>query len=469
MPKRRTALRLLLEFAAIAVVMAGAAIGIYYGFRAPPIHDKLPLGGPNVDVSRSEDAQFEAAVASDPQRPRHLLAASMDGHLDARIYTSRDGGQTWRSAIAPPEQRAPCGFSHPSVAFGRGHLEVVASLVSDTCQPADPVLYVATRGGFAGPWHVRRVRGRSGYVFDQRPAVAIDDAGTLYVAWPELVGEFSSRQVLLFSRSDDAGATWSPATRVGRYKGVYGVDLVAGRSGELFLAVSDGGGGRIVVQRSTNGGASWGAQKAVAALPREVGCGAGATIVPAQPQRCVSDVARIALGRTRVAVAYGGVANGGRHDVFVSTIDRTFLERAFSGSARVAPSEPHSVDRFLPTITYDRSTGALWACYYDTFGDPARKHAWYTCTVSRDGARTWARPVHASSGKSDETVTGAQGYGDAEGLVAFDGAAHPVWTDSRNSLRAAEEIYTARITASRLLRPRRATHRSPRRGSRSTP
>jgi hypothetical protein len=454
MRKRRTALKLLIELLAVAVVMTVAAVSIYFGFRSPPIHDKLRPGGRNVDISKSGDAQVEASVAADPVYPRRLLAGSMDGHVDARVYASMDEGRTWTSEQAPPAQRAPCGLSHPSVAIGGRDLQVYASLVSDTCQPADPRLVVATRRGFSGTWRVRRVGISHGYVFDQRPAVAVDGGGVAYVVWPRLVGEFSSRQVVLLSRSDDGGATWSPPVRVGRYRGVYGLDLAAGASGELYLAVSDGRGGRIVVLRSTDGGSTWNAQRIVARLrqPYVVGCGAGASQVDAQPQRCVSNIARIALSLHRVALAWGDATPTGTHAVFSATSDRA-LREPFR-PRRIAADEPPSADRFLPTIAYDRRAADLWVCYYDTYGDPTRKHAWYTCTLSRDGGRTWARPVHAASAKSSEAETGSDpnGYGDVEGLVAYAGAAHPVWTDNRNSLKTSEEIYTAAIPAKRLRR-----------------
>ena len=62
--------------------------------------------------------------------------------------------------------------------------------------------------------------------------------------------------------------------------------------------------------------------------------------------------------------------------------------------------------------------------------------------------------ANAASANSDETVTGADalGYGDVEGLVAADGVAHPVWTDDRDSLKSAEEIYTAAIRPARARR-----------------
>jgi hypothetical protein len=152
----------------------------------------------------------------------------------------------------------------------------------------------------------------------------------------------------------------------------------------------------------------------------------------------------------RIAVAYADPTPDGTHAVYVATADRMFRRLLRPRRLDATPRRRH--DQFLPTVAFDRSSRDLWACYYDTLGDPTRKHAWYTCTVSRDGGRSWARPVHAASAKSNEAETGADvdGYGDVEGLVAADDVAHPVWTDNRESLKLAEEIYTAAIPAKRV-------------------
>ena len=437
----------------ILVLMAAAAVGIYFGFRSPPIHDTLPLGGRNIDVSRSSAAQFEPSVAADPTNAKVLLAASMDDLADARVYVSTDGGTRWTSRPAPPAERGNCGLSHPAVAAGPGGLQVYASLVTDTCQPPDPLLYVATRRGTAGAWTVRRVGVTRRFAYDQRPAVAVDGKGTVYVAWPRLLGEFTSHQVLLLSRSTDGGRTWSAPRRIGRYAGVYGVDLAAAGDGMLYLAVSDGRRRRVDLLRSGDAGATWSRPRRVGALAERyvVGCGAGATPIAAQPQRCISVAPRLAVSPRRVAVVYGDAGDNERQAVFVSTFDRAL--RSVTGPRRIGAATGKT-DQFLPTVAYDRSTGDLWLCYYDTRGDSTRKHAWYTCTVSPNDGRTWLPPVHAASASSDETVTGADalGYGDVEGLVAADGVAHPVWTDDRDSLNSAEEIYTAAIPAARARR-----------------
>lgn len=454
MAARRTRLRppkVAVELIVIAFLMTAAAIAIYYGFRSAPIHDVLPLGGRNVDVSDSSAAQFEPSVARDPGAPKVLLAASMDDLADTRVYVSSDAGATWRSRVAPGASGA-CGLGHPAVAIGRAGLQVYAALASDTCQPPDPLLFVATRRGVDGVWRIRRVGATRAYVYDERPALAVDAAGTIYVVWPRLLGEFTTRQVVLLSRSTDGGATWSEPVRVGRYSGVYGVDLAAAGRGRLYLAVTDGRRRSVDVLRSNDGGSSWSGPRRAASLvePYAVGCGAGATQIAAQPQRCISAVARIALTPRTVAVAFSDTGRDGTHAVHVARLDRAL--HAVTGPDAVGHAGKGRADQFLPTLAYDASTAELWLCYYDTHGDSTRKHAWYTCTVSGDDGRTWAPPVHAASAKSDETETGsdALGYGDVEGLVAADGVAHPVWTDNRNSLRNAEDIYTAAIPARRL-------------------
>ncbi len=78
---------------------------------------------------------------------------------------------------------------------------------------------------------------------------------------------------------------------------------------------------------------------------------------------------------------------------------------------------------------------------------------------STDGGVTFAPNVKVTTAMSDESAANpfAQAhdqYGDYEGIVAFDGSIHPIWTDGRfdatidpaTGLRLGEEIFTATIT-----------------------
>ena len=74
--------------------------------------------------------------------------------------------------------------------------------------------------------------------------------------------------------------------------------------------------------------------------------------------------------------------------------------------------------------------------------------AWFSCTYSHDG-RSWAPVRRVASAASNERAAGADygEYGDYESIVGAGGIAHPIWSDSRDLRRRAEEIFTARIEA----------------------
>jgi hypothetical protein len=85
--------------------------------------------------------------------------------------------------------------------------------------------------------------------------------------------------------------------------------------------------------------------------------------------------------------------------------------------------------------------------------------------VSSDGGRTFAAPnARVSSASSNEhdcngvfpcsAIDYGNQTGDYEGLVAFGGVAHPIWTDSRRNQQSAagcssglmEEVFTATVS-----------------------
>jgi len=159
----------------------------------------------------------------------------------------------------------------------------------------------------------------------------------------------------------------------------------------------------------------------------------------------------------RVYVSYTKTGIVGDYGVWVAAFDSRLRPLDGEGTA-VAPSPPRTrPDQFWGASAVDPSSGAVWVCFYDTTGDPASKKAFYSCSVSRNGGKTWARRVHAASIASDETGPGTdlRQYGDYEGLAVAGGVAHPIWTDSRNLATLAEEIYTTRLTGADVPAPAR--------------
>jgi hypothetical protein len=450
----RTPRKLLLEIAGVAAVVALAAFLIWWLNRAPPINNVRPLGGRNVDITRNNRAQWAVSAALDPEDPNVLLAGSIDQLEDTRVYTSEDGGSTWQSRAQPGLLRSNCGRSDPTVAIGRSHLQLYAFLATVDCRPLDPHIRLAWRHGSAAPWHVVVVaRGpHRRFVFDQRPALAAGPDGAV-LAWLRFVGATNSdEQRVLVSRSSD-GRAWSSPLRL-PFIAPYQASVAIAPDGDVYVAVADAIAG-LVALRSQDGGRTFGHARRVAPLQGVFApvCGHGDVTVPAQPQRCIGPSPTISVDGGRVLVTFTRREADQTQAVEAAVLDR---DLGLMRVGAVASPDDGLRDQFTPTSTIDRSTGDLWVCFYDTTGDETRKHAWFTCTVSDDDARTWAPPVHAASVRSNETRFSADndGYGDVQAVVAAGGVAHPLWTDSRR-LEDSEEIYTTRLRAADLLRRER--------------
>jgi hypothetical protein len=152
----------------------------------------------------------------------------------------------------------------------------------------------------------------------------------------------------------------------------------------------------------------------------------------------------------RVFVTYGVGWPGEPQSVRVAVFDRSL--RPLSRGP-VGPLDPKA-DRFWPAATVDTATGRVWACFYDTSGDPSRAHAWYSCTHSADGRR-WSRPVRAAREPASADVLwedarvysfGDQiGYGGSTGVAAARGRAHPLWIDTSDPGGKKQEVFAATL------------------------
>src|SRR5207247_5138321 len=176
--------------------------------------------------------------------------------------------------------------------------------------------------------------------------------------------------------------------------------------------------------------------------------------IPAQPRRrgapnpVVSVDTSSGSHRGRVYVTYGSTALNRSQDVYVAAFQPD-LRPLVRFPKPVSPAEGfRGPDQFLPASALDPRTGALWVCYYQSFG-LRRRRARYVCTVSNDGGKNWTRPhvvAHVLSNQTGRLAARADGYGDYEGVAALAGVAHAIWTDGRDMRRRGEEVYTAVLT-----------------------
>ncbi len=432
----------------------------------------------NVNVSRLPGAQTSPVIAVDPRDPRVLLAGSTsidEGTM--RIYTSGDGGATWTTAVAhpPPAQLARSCSSDAGVAIGWDGWQYYSFGRARPCREGAPQsVFVVARPGPHARWsRPLRVASPAGALLDDKPAITVDTSPAspfrhrVYVVWTRVSrkGVFTIR----LSSSDDRGRTWSAPVQVSRGgKQLTYAGVAVARNGTVYVVWDDMGELGIWIARSSDGGRTFPDQRKVASfvavtIPH---CGAG-IVIPAQPRTCVNANPSVAVDASggrysgRVYVSYARTEFRGRQAAHMAVLDarlRPLLPDRETGEGRpVAPaSAALGADQFWPQAAVDQSTGTVWMCFYDTLGDPRRKRARYSCTLSRDGGATWARPVAAASVASDATQGNARGhYGVYQGLAAAGGVAHPIWTDTRDVDTLGEEIYTAELREADVVSPGR--------------
>jgi hypothetical protein len=217
----------------------------------------------------------------------------------------------------------------------------------------------------------------------------------------------------------------------------------------VYLAGVDAKG--IWVGRSTNGGRSFTVRTGVAQLPGNQAATClifGKFVLPQQAVRCLGPNPDISLADDRIYVTYGVNGADQTFDVAVVVLDRSL--RTLS-QAPIATAKKKS-DQFWPASTVDVKTGKLWACYYDTSGDSDRRHAWFSCTSSRDGRR-WAKPVRATPDSQNSIVlwedARISGYGDSGGwggyvgVAAAGGAVTPLWINTHDVGGNQEEVFAS--------------------------
>jgi hypothetical protein len=420
-----------------AVIFGLLALGgfLVYHFFVRTIRNERPLGGANVNVTRDFQTETEAAFAIDPSSPRVLVGGTNAPGLDSvSVYTSRDGGATWRHTEGPAGGSGPCARGEPLTAVDDRGRQYLAFLLGHYCgDTLTPYLVVTSRTSAGARWSplVRVAPAAWKYGYDDGPTLGVDErTGRVYVAWERSLD--AAHAPLVVSSSADQGRTWTTPARVS--DGLYHphlASLAVAADGTVYLAGIDARIG-VWISRSTDAGRTFSAPRTAAPLLANPsgGCSrALGTPLPHEETACAGPDPTVSVTPDRVFVVYGDVGANGTLDVFVSALDRS-LKPLFRG--QVNPPETSKTIQFFPASAADVTSGVLWACWYDTTFDPNAHRAWFTCSASRNG-RTWGAPVRAAAEPTYTSVlygiARLQGLGPA--VVARDGRAHVFWTDGR--------------------------------------
>lgn len=416
------------------------------------------VGGTNLRISGVQTrARSESDIRVNPWDPRKIVAAanSIGGSgQQAQLY-SADGGATWGQTSLP---LAPGDTFHsdPNVDWtSDGTAWAVTMGLTSTGSLLRLHAYRSLDGGATWTWDSTISTGQSRA---DKPRMWIDHSAAspfrdnVYVCWHNGLPQY-------FARRTAAG--WGTPLRLSGAETAgtaLGCDVKTDGAGNVFVFWPATGNRRILMARSTDGGASFGPPVPLATTWSSYDIG-----LPAFSDR-----------RALIYVAGGAWRSATRHMVYASWTDLSgepgctspadepdlstasscttriwFSRSADGGAAWSAPirlhHQPTKSDQFNPWLAVDETTGQLAIVYYDTIEDPRRKKTHLYYQASFDHGATWSAPFRITTAPTDETEDGSNlnQYGDYNGLSGHAGSFWPSWTDRRS--HGVEEIWTANV------------------------
>src|SRR5438874_2607424 len=435
----------------------------------------------NVDVSNECGPQSETFIVINPRNPRQLAAGSNEiFRLPMRAYFSGDGGKTWGGSdlpLPPPIGTNGIDFgSDPGLAFDSSNNLFYSYIVvffsagnGVAINGTEMAVARSSDGGRTWPQVTFfEFNGGEGH-FNDKPMITADqNAGSIYVAWDAASGGSASGGVRL-ARSRDHGLTFA-TVRIDDQNGpgrAIGATVTTGPGGEVYVAWNDIAANNITFNRSFDGGVTWGTPVVIArkSIPFDIGIPAEfvrrALVYPA----CDADRSA-GPHRGRITCSWMDLTPDGlTTDIRASVSD----DNGATWSPPRAVAESFAgVDRFNHWLATDPVTGQVNVSFYDTRNDSTGGRFETDVFLSRsaDGV-TFAPSLRVTDAKSNEhdcsglfpcpSINYGNQQGDYEGIAAYGGVAHPIWTDSRRNTERAgdptcgrgrgimEEVFTATI------------------------
>lgn len=305
--------------------------------------------------------------------------------------------------------------------------------------PNSVAISKSTDGGrtWATPIAVTFNRNRA---FDDKYYIAVDRSsnatttGRIYVSWDRNI---ANNQILYIAYSADHGATWSSPIKVNdgtsKFERVIGAyPAVDQNTGVVYDSWHDYAKNIIYVDKSNNGGVSWG--KDVAAVTTHAGFGTNIGCVGGRSQ---GPAHAIKVGPSGVIYLVYADPVSGRG--FNRGFDILFSKSTNGGQTWSTPTslndDSTSNDQFHPTLSVESNGGGgdkLTVTWYDRRDDPSNCLAYVYGTQSTDSGATWAANVQLTTAASDFDGN-PNGPGDYSSSTPFSSAVYPFFSDHRTS------------------------------------
>ena len=445
------------------------------------------------DCSINKRAQNEPTVAVDPHNTNVVVsgsndycAATVNGDVWSGYYRSTDGGASWNDSLVPgyPNDSSAAGLASPAhgqcgaagdptQSFDRSGRLFYGFICFNRAKPVNGSTYVTTYDQDGGHY-LRTVLVAQGSpagqfssgLFQDKINLAVDqtngsNSGNVYVAWSRYSGR-AANNVVLFSRSTDHGATFSPPVRISPGLGEESfADLAVGPNGTVYLtyrnfahqtSTSD----TISVERSTDGGQSFSQPQVIAQFqPFDStqfsgngfgDCGDGALSCPSGfTYSRFASLSAVTADASGVHVVWNGELASGQSKVFVrNSSDGTNWSAATTldsfGAGHQYFPDIASADGVITVVFYDSRNDAGYSPSRPTGNTADGRNSGGAVDTfiaqSSNGGTSWTETrVSSFSSNYNWETHGSRMvgfWGDYIYISAVPGGVNVTWTDSRD-------------------------------------
>ena len=415
--------------------------------------------GLNVRVSGAQTSRrSESDIRVNYWDSTKIIAASnnISGNGQQGQYRSIDGGATWSQGYLPL-QSGDAFHSDPTVDWtSNGTAWTTAMGINSAATVLKIQAYRSTDNG--ATWTFDGTVSGSQTQTDKQ-MMWVDHSATspykdqIYMCWHNGAPQYVNRRTSTgWGTPIQISGTETTGTAIG-------CDVRTNGNGDVFVFWPGTGNRRILMAKSTNGGASYGTPVIVHTAFDSYDIG-----VPAFNGRRALIYASGAAYRTATknnvyvtwtdltgATGCTTASNEPGSNVSSTCKTRIWFKRSTDGgatwsTATMINNQSSLNDQFNQWLVVDETNGMLAVMYYDTVADSGRKKTDVYYQASYDDGVTWSTPLKVTTAQTDETVAGADSgnqYGDYNSLSGYAGSMWPVWTDRRNN--GSEEIWTANV------------------------
>ena len=433
-----------------AIVVAGGM----EGSTARVLGGNSPVNAGAVD-RLDVTAQNSPVVVANPRNSANLAVANrVDApKFSCGLHTSFDGGATWaETKLALPESDVVACFA-PDVAFGADgvlYLAYTSFAKVEGLGTIPDAVWVA-RSSDGGRTLSPAVKAHGPLAFQMRISADPVKTGRLYLSWLQAAdsltwGLGTERRPIVVSRSDDGGATWGApvtATAPERQRPVAPA-MAIGSEGELYLSYLDVGDDRLDYHGGHQGlGGEPYAGKWTLVVARSPDGGAtwaesvvDAGVVPTQRFLMLFPPAPSVAAATKGHRVYLAFHDGRLGDADVWVWSSKDGGKRWGAARRVNDTVRRDrTSQYLPQLDV-AADGRLDVVYYDRRRDPKDVRNEVSLQSSFDDGSSFGPRLRLSDRSFDSTIGfGASrnlpDLGNRLGLLATDTGALGLWGDTR--------------------------------------